>query len=190
MNTQTQKISTFSLSHLLTFSLLTFSLLTSCTSEQQKLETAIAAKEKELYGDSTMTVDFSKAKDMIALYADFVKKYPEDKKAEDYLFKAGEVSMGVMQSNVAIKYFEQYYEKYPKSDKAPYSLFMQGFIYETQVKNIEKAKWCYEKFIHDFPTHKLASDATYSIANLGKSEEDLIREFEAKIKGDSLSAAK
>ena len=163
-------------------------LQTSCTSEQQKLENAIAAKEKELYGDTTMTIDFSKAKDMIALYADFAKKYPDDKKAEDYLFKAGEVSMGTMQSNVAIKYFEQYYEKFPKDEKAPYSLFMQGFIYETQVKNIEKAKWYYEKFIHDFPAHKLAQDAKYSIDNLGKSEEELIREFEARLKGDSLTS--
>lgn len=183
MNTQTKKIFTSSLSYLLTFLL-----ITSCTSEQQKLEQAIDAKEKELYGDSTMSVDFSKAKDMIALYADFVKKYPDDIKAEDYLFKAGEVSMGVMQSNVAIKYFEQYYEKYPKGEKAPYSLFMQAFIYETQVKNIEKAKWYYEKFIHDFPTHKLAQDAKYSIANLGKSEEELIRGFEAMMEGDSVKA--
>ncbi len=117
--------------------------LSSCTSEQQKLENAIAAKEKELYGDSTMTVDFSKAKDMIVLYSDFVKKYPENEKAQDYLFKAAEVSMGVMQSNMAIKYFEQYYEKYPQSEKAPYSLFMQAFIYETQLKNIEKATLYY-----------------------------------------------
>lgn len=159
--------------------------LASCTSEQQKLLQAIDAKEKELYGDSTMVMDFAKAKDMIALYADFVKKYPENEKAEDYLFKAGEVSMGATQSNVAIKYFEQYYEKYPKAEKAPYSLFMQGFIYETQLQNTEKAKWCYEKFISDFPSHKLAEDAKYSIANLGKSEEELIREFEAKLKGDS-----
>ncbi len=164
--------------------------LASCTSEQQKLQQSIDAKEKELYGDSTMVMDFAKAKDMIALYADFVKKYPENEKAEDYLFKAGEVSMGAMQSNVAIKYFEQYYEKYPKADKAPYSLFMQGFIYETQLNNTEKAKWCYEKFIRDFPTHKLAEDAKYSIANLGKSEEELIREFEAKLKGDSATAIK
>jgi TolA-binding protein len=135
-------------------------------------------------------MDFAKAKDMIALYADFVKKFPENTKAEDYLFKAGEVSMGAMQSNVAIKYFEQYYEKYPKADKAPYSLFMQGFIYETQVNNTEKAKWCYEKFISDFPAHKLAEDAKYSIANLGKSEEELIREFEAKLKVDSATAGK
>lgn len=134
-----------------------------------------------------MKVDFSKAKDMIALYADFVKKYPDDEKTEDYLFKAGEVSMGTMQSNVAIKYFEQHYLKFPKAEKAPYSLFMQGFIYETQLQNTEKAKWYYEKFIRDFPTHKLAEDAKYSIANLGKSEEELIREFEAKLKGDSAS---
>ncbi len=185
MNTQTHKVFTPSLSFLLSFIL-----LTSCTSEQKKLEQAIAAKEKELYGDSTIKVDFSKAKDMIALYSDFVKKYPEDEKAEDYLFKAGEVSMGSMQSNVAIKYFEQYYQKFPKAEKAPYSLFMQGFIYETQLKNTEKAKWYYEKFISDFPTHKLAEDAKYSIANLGKSEEELIREFEAKLKGDSATAAK
>lgn len=181
MNTLTQKL--FAIYCLL----LT---LASCTSDQQKLQQVIAAKEKELYGDSTMVMDFAKAKDMISLYSDFVKKYPDDKNAEDYLFKAGEVSMGAMQSNVAIKYFEQYYEKYPKAEKAPYSLFMQGFIYETQVKNIEKAKWCYEKFIRDFPTHKLAEDAKYSIANLGKSEEELIREFEAKLKGDSATAAK
>jgi len=164
--------------------------LISCTSEQKKLENAIAAKEKELYGDSTMTVDFSKAHDMIALYADFVKKYPGEAQSEEYLFKAGEVSMGAMQSNVAIKYFEQFYEKYPKCEKAPYSLFIQGFIYETQLKNIEKAKWCYEKFIKDFPSHKLAQDAKYSIDNLGKSDEELIREFEEKIKGDSSAVSK
>lgn len=169
--------------------LASYLLLSSCTSEQQKLEKAIAAKEKELYGDSTMTVDFSKAKDMIALYADFVKKYPDDAKAEDYLFKAGEVSMGVMQANVAIKYFEQYCEKYPQSEKAPYSLFMQGFIYETQVRNEEKAKMCYERFITKYPTHKLAEDAKYSIENLGKSEEELIRQFEAMMQQDSAAVS-
>lgn len=181
MNLSALKISCFSFLCLL---------LVSCASEQERAEKAIAAKEKELIGDSTMALDFSKARDMLKLYADYIKKYPDAPLSENYLFKAAEISMGMMQSNVAIKYFGQFYEKYPQSEKAPYSLFMQGFVYETQLKDLEKAKWYYEKFISEFPEHQLVSDARFSIEHLGKSEEELIREFEAMLKRDSAAEAK
>ena len=59
-------------------------------------------------------------------------------------------------------------------------LFLQGFVYESQLHNIIRAKEAYTEFIRKYPRHQLAKDAQFSIENLGKSDEELIKMFEEK----------
>jgi hypothetical protein len=55
---------------------------------------------------------------------------------------------------------------------------LQGFIYDTYTDELGKAKEKYEFLISEYPKHVLVEQAEISIANLGKSDADLIRQFE------------
>lgn len=163
--------------------LLLFS-ITSCTSSQEKLNEQISEKQKELYSDSSMVPDENKAKEMIKLYVDYADKYPEDTISATYLFKAGDLSSKMNETKQAIDLFERMIKKYPDHNSTPYALFLQGFIYENQVGDPAKAKPYYEAFLKNYPDHPIARDVTFSLENLGKTPEELIREFENKLKAE------
>jgi tetratricopeptide (TPR) repeat protein len=133
----------------------------------------------------TKGVDNMAANDLIAVYSTYAENFPQDSLVPDYLFKAGELANSVKQGTRAINIFNLLYEKYPTYKKAHYCLFLQGFIYETQLNNLEKAKEFYTKVIEKYPNEPIANDAKACIQNLGKSDEELIKEFEEKNKKES-----
>ncbi len=120
---------------------------------------------------------------MVNQYADFARNFPEDTSAADFLFKAGEISTSLKQGPQAVGYFREVREKYPEYRKVQYCLFLQAFVYETIMKDNVTAKQLYEEVIKKYPSEHIAADAKASIQNLGKSDEELIKEFEAKNKG-------
>jgi tetratricopeptide (TPR) repeat protein len=125
-----------------------------------------------------------------ALYAAYVAygdNFSNYEKAADYLFKAGEIAMNLNQTAESIKLFSRVYHDYKDYEKRPYALFMKAFVLENQAQNYPEAQKYYEEFITEFPTHPMADDAEYSVKNLGKTPEELIREFEIQ---DSLNALK
>jgi len=148
------------------------------------LDYKIQLLEAKLYGKNA-SFDANLASAAIQLYVEYANNFPNDKKTPKYLFKAGEISNSLGESRNAIAYFDRIYKDYPGFDKYPYTLFLQGFIYETQLDELGKAKEIYEKVITEFPNHQVAQDAAGSLQNLGKSPEQLIREFEKKNKGKS-----
>lgn len=127
-------------------------------------------------------VDYNFGAAIVKAYLDFFNNYPKDSKAGDYLFKAAEVSMNIKQGEKAIELFKELIELYPNYGKASFALFLQGFIYETQLNDMAKAKEIYNQVAQQYPNTKIAEDAKASISNLGKSDEELIKEFEAKNK--------
>lgn len=153
---------------------------TTSTFSKEDLKKQINDKEAVLR--SSTTIDNTAALSLISLYADFAKNYPDDKDIPDYLFKAGEISSAIKQSNQAINFFKEVCAKFPEDKKAKHALFLQGFVYETQLKDYAKAKEAYEQVIAKYPNDKMADDAKASIQYLGKSDEELIREFEKKNK--------
>lgn len=166
--------------------LLTFSVLLlffSCSNEDKKkeeLKKHIEENESKLR--SSNNIDNILADSLVKQYYAFSKTYPEDKMSPDYLFKAGEVSSSLNESTQAIAYLKALCEKYPNDPKAKHALFLQGFIYDSQLKDMTNAKAIYEQVVAKYPGDKLAEDAKAMINNLGKSDEQLIREFEEKNK--------
>ena len=149
-----------------------------CTSPNKKLSADIAEKEKTLYGDSTMVPDAVKAKEMVDLYLKYADEFPDETASASYLFKAGDLSSKLNETQKAIDLFGRMLQKFPNHSSAPYALFLQGFIYENQVGDPMKAKPYYETFLKTYPDHPIASDVSFSLENLGKSPEQLIQEFE------------
>lgn len=143
----------------------------------------IDSLENRLKG--SQSIDNMAASDLIGAYSAYAENFPADSITPDYLFKAGEVASSIRQGERAITIFNTIYEQYPAYDKAHYCLFLQGFIYETQVNNLQKAKEFYNMVIEKYPNEPIAGDAKACIANLGKSDEELIKEFEEKNKNGS-----
>jgi TolA-binding protein len=132
-----------------------------------------------LYDNSQEAFDPTSAQNLIDEYELFVQTYPQDTMAPAYLFKAAELAMVIRSSAKAIELYGNVYRDYPNHPKAGTSLFLMGFVNDDQVKNLAEAQKYYRLFIAEFPEHNLIDDATFSLQNLGKSDEDIIREFEA-----------
>jgi len=143
------------------------------------LENHILKLEKSLYED-TLSMDREKAKNLMDAYAMYADKHPDQENSPEYMFKAGELAMGLNHSLEAIKYFSITYGRYVNFDKRPYALFLKAFVLENQVKDFEQAKNTYLTFIEEYPDHPMRDDAEYSVQNIGKSPEELIKEFEEK----------
>ena len=139
----------------------------------------ITEMEKDAFKDVDQ-FDTTKALALVNNYALFASENPKDEMTPNYLFKAADLSMALENSLLAISYFDQVIDDYSDFDKMPYCMFLKPFVYEDQLKDMAKAKESYEAFIDRFPEHDMADAARFSIKNLGKSPEELIREFEQK----------
>lgn len=152
-----------------------------CTCNRDRGVSEIEELENKLYADSIKGIDDSVASAVTDAYIDFANKYPDDEKTPEYIFKAAELSMGLNKSADAVKYFQKICDDYPDYGRAPVCLFLQGFVYETQLKNNVMAQKIYSGFIEKYPGHALTDDAKFSLENLGRSDEDIIRAFEEKL---------
>jgi len=144
-------------------------------------------KKRELaLTDVTQKVDRLNAQHLMEAYLTFERRFSNTNMAPVYLFKAGELAMSLDNTPAALKHFDKVYNRYKDYEKRPYALFLKAFILENQANNYDEARITYENFIEEFPTHEMVDDAQYSIKNIGKSAEELIREFEIQ---DSIRAA-
>ena len=159
-------------------SALILAVLLACSSQSDNIDN-IAKLETLLYSNSQSEFDAHTAENLIGEYELFVQTYPQDTLAPAYLFKAAELAMAIRSSAKAIELYGKVYNDYPDNPKAGTSLFLMGFVNDDQVKNLAEAQKYYRRFIAEFPEHNLIDDAAFSLQNLGKSDEDIIREFEA-----------
>ena len=153
------------------------------TPAKAELEKNIITLEDKLYTQTDRPADYSLANNVLTLYLDFAKTYPDDPKSPEYYFKTGELANSIKNPKLAITLFETVRKKYPSHDKAPYALFLQGFIYENELKDFSKAKEVYSQVIQEYPNHEVAEQSKLLLPNVGKSDEELIKEFEEKNKG-------
>lgn len=86
--------------------------------------------------------------------------------------------MNMNMSGRAIEYHQRIINSWPDYSKVAYCLFLQAFIYENQMQQLETAKKLYQEFILKYPEHPLADDAQVSLDNMGKSIEELIEAWE------------
>ncbi len=151
--------------------------------DKNALTSKIGEIEGDLYKNITALDGRNKnAINVLSAYNTYAKNFPDDADAPKYLFKAGEIQRTLKRFDKAIASYKTICEKYPDYEKTPHSLFLLGFTYEEDMKNTDKAKGVYEDFLKKYPKHDLADDVQFSLNNLGKSAEEIIKGFEARKK--------
>ena len=160
-------------------------LLTACKESKSKIESQIKEDQSVLYGDGkSFNFDKTKAEALIASYDKYITAFPQDEKTPSYIFNQSEVYATLKDYDKSIACYQKVYNDYKDSDKAATCLFMLGFTYEDKIKDLNKAKTYYEEFLAKFPNHELADDVQFSLSNLGKSPEEIMKQFEEKLKSD------
>lgn len=134
--------------------------------------------EDSLYNDTVSRMDKEKALELTNLYREFAKKYPKNEKSPSYLYRAAEVIVAIGNPMEGVNIYDNLIANYPKYDKIANCYFMKAFVLDNNLFMYKEAKVAYEKFMEKYPNHDLADDAAMSIKFMGKSNEDIIKEFE------------
>jgi TolA-binding protein len=145
--------------------------------------------ESRLFSPKVVSLDKEAADSLLALYSAFIKNFPADSMTRRYIFKAGSLYMNTGNGKSAIEMFDLYRATYPNDVRSAMCLFFDAYIYENLLKNLDKAQELYILFIEKYPHHDFAYDARMALNNLGKSPDQMVREFEKKKQADSARVA-
>lgn len=173
----------------LLLSVLCITVLFGCGPTKEKMTAKIQDLEKQLYSANIGPIDSTKANEMIDLYLKFEKKFPNDTASAEYLYRAASLTMNTGKAAKSIEIINDIISKHPSFNKIANCYFLKGFVYDYHLKDIANARKAYQEFITKFPKDDLVDDAQVSLNNLGKSDEQIIKEFEEKLKQDSLSSS-
>lgn len=160
---------------------LSLSIMIACSTPQEKKEAQIKGLEDELFADET-NIDKVKSAELIKAYIAYADEFPDDDNAANNLFKAADMSMNMNRPHQAIQLFNRILKDYPDYEKAPQCLFLKGYVHENNLNDLESARRIYTEFLEKYPDDDFADDAEVSIKNLGKTPEELIKEFEEQAK--------
>lgn len=162
---------------LITLALLsiTFQACDPVASLQSKLEELDKSMGGASVTDKTKAAEFIKTSEALAA---LVEKKNTDQYV-DVLLKAAGLAKTVENPQKAIELYSRIADGLPTHKKAPTALFMIGFVQENDLGDMAKAKATYESFLQKYPNDPdFADDAQNAIKMLGKSPEDIIKEFE------------
>jgi TolA-binding protein len=144
----------------------------------------ITRMEREL--NNMPMSDTAKARILIGAYQTYAARYSNDSLAPDMLYRAANLCLNTDRTLQALELFKSIELDYPKSNKAPYCLFMQAFVYENYIRDFYRAKQLYIDFIKKYPHHELYDDALNALEFLGKSIEDMLKEIKENREMDSI----
>lgn len=163
----------------ITFLLLTATLIfPGCKSPSEKDSSKITAIEEQLKDEARP--DKAKLVELLNLYTSYADKYPEDTLAQLYLYRGVNLCMGMGNGQKAMVLIDKSINKYPNGSRLAEIVFLKAYVYENYIGRLGKASELYRDFINRFPDHELADDALIAIQNMGKTPEELVKEFEAR----------
>ncbi len=105
---------------------------------------------------------------------------PPDTAAQKLLFMAADIARGFGEYQRAIHLWERTRQINTQNTLGTEALFLQGFTAEQDLRQPQRAKGYYQKFLEDYPQHPLRKDVALLLQYLEeqRSDEDLIREFQ------------
>jgi tetratricopeptide (TPR) repeat protein len=120
------------------------------------------------------------SQEYIDICESFALAFPKDPMAPEYLFRAAEMARALGTLPKMMSLYDWIYAYYPKYKKAPLALFLKGFAMDSDLKNPKEAKNIYEKFLAEHPNDSLVNDVKFLLKNLGKSDEEILKQMEIK----------
>lgn len=143
---------------------------------------SIGALEKAVYNDATKKIDNQKANEYVAACETFAKANPTNEEAPKLLLKAAETARNINQFDKALALYDVVTNDFSTYAKAPQAMFLKAFTLDDSMGKKKEAKALYEAFLAKHPNDEFAESAKFMLENLYKSDEDIIKSFEANRK--------
>ncbi|MDK9700906.1 MAG: tetratricopeptide repeat protein [bacterium] len=110
---------------------------------------------------------------------------------EDELFNTAKQFQEQGKQTDAVAKYEELVKIHPSGKRAPNAQFMIGFLYANELKQLDKAKTAYEKFLKDYSAVSdsgIIKSAQWELEHLGKDIND-IEELKKLAPTDTTSSA-
>ncbi len=127
--------------------------------------------------------DMKGARALLDVYKAFVATYPLDSISPEYLDRSANVYRGLGDPEAALRTYDRIIKDYPGWRKIPDMYYLKAFVIHNDLGQRGEAEKAYKEVISRFPDHHYAQDARAAIENLKYSDEELIRMWEEKNKG-------
>ncbi len=131
---------------------------------------------------NTGTLNLSASQEFARIARELADKYPSDTTVAMPFYRSAEVVRAMNDPKRAATIYKDVYDRFPSFSKAAEAMFMLAFTYDEDLKDYEAAKATYTEFLKDHPNHSFADDTEMLLKNLGKSDEEILKELEAKTK--------
>jgi outer membrane protein assembly factor BamD (BamD/ComL family) len=131
---------------------------------------------EQLISQADTLIQKGKYEDGVRLLDELSRSFPKD---TANIIKSAIISGDVYAASLnnypkAIESLQKIVDRFPNESASATCLFKIGFTYENQVKDLVKAKQCYEDFLKRYPNHELALSVKLSLEHLGESDEELL----------------
>jgi len=125
------------------------------------------------------TVNPNLAEQAIDAFNNFASTCKDDSLAPIFLLKAGQIAQSIgkfQQSQILLKKCS---DEFPAFRNRGAALFLLAQVYDdaSMLNNETEAKKIYEQIIKEYPNTAWERDAKVCIKNLGKTDEQLVKEF-------------
>ena len=162
---------------------------TGCKPSRDKSVAEIQKMETSMYEQQGFSFNKQKADSLMMKFDEFITRFPSDSLAPVYLFKAANLAIALGDGNKALTLLDQFISGYPDHPKTPVCAFFKGYVYENILKDLVKARESYMAYIQKYPNDVFVKDARMAIMNLGKTSDEIVREFEEQQRRDSIRKA-
>ncbi len=118
----------------------------------------------------------------IKAFADFAFYCQNDTLAPIFLLKAGQIAASINNLPQAQVCYEKCYKDFPDFKNRGAAMFLLAQLYDevSMLNDEDKARELYGKIINEFSGTEWAKQADAARALIGKTDEQIIKEFEAK----------
>lgn len=142
------------------------------------IDREIDSLRMRIYDEGSNKYDSGVANDFIGICEVKGLFLPDNPRAPELLYEAARTAGYIRSFPKAVELYDWVYTRYPEYDKSSQALFMMAFTYDNEMRNVEKAKSLYEEFLKKYPNDDFADDAQVLLQNLGKSEEEVLKNLQ------------
>ncbi len=127
-----------------------------------------------VFSDSTGQINYRTAYAFINSSKFHALMLPQEEASPNLLYRAGEIARAIRDYEEALALYSHLTEQYPEHPHASKALFMQAFTLDDNLKQFDKARDKYERFLEAYPQDDFADDAKVLLENLGKDDQEII----------------
>ena len=141
-------------------------------------------KEEGLYKTALEEIKNGNTQAAIENLEKLIEKNPYSEFAPDAFFTLASLYQSMEGDSVqkinnylkAVEYYNELIDKFPNNQKTAEAIFMAGFICAENLRDFERARHYYKRFLKNYPDHELASSVQVELENLGKSPAEILKE--------------